>query len=75
VKEDKAVKNTYLLSSFRSEVTVYRRGCGKTPGKAREIVITVPKGTHIYEIIPLDKDKETILARILFPKKDVKIKE
>jgi len=75
VKEDGTVKNTYQLSSVRSDVTVYKNGGGKTPGKANEIVITVPGGTHIYEVSPLDKDKNSILARILFPKKDVKLKE
>jgi hypothetical protein len=75
VKENGKVKNTYLLNSNRSEVTVYRKNCGRTPGKAKEIVIYVPKGTHVYEVLPLDKDKDTILARVLFPKKDVKIKE
>ena len=75
VKEDGTIKNTYQLSSVRSEVTVYKRGCGKTLCKAREIVITVPGGTHIYEVIPLDKDKDEILARVLFPKNDVKLKE
>jgi hypothetical protein len=75
VKEDKVVKNTYQLSSVRSEVTVYKKGCGKTPGKANEVVINVPGGTHLYQISPLDKDKNSILARILFPKKDVKLKE
>ena len=75
VKEDKIVKNTYQLSSVRSEVTVYKKGCGRTPGKANEIIIAVPGGTHRYEIIPLDKDKNSILGRVLFPKKDVRLKE
>jgi len=75
VKEDGTVRNTYQLSSVRSEVTTYRKNCGRTPGKANEIIVTVPGGSHVYEIIPLDKDKDSILARIRFPKKDVKIKE
>ena len=75
VKEDGKIKNTYLLSSVRSEVTIYRKGCGRTPGKAREIIVYVPEGTHFYNVLPLDKDKDTILARVLFPKKDVKLKE
>jgi len=75
VKEDGNVKNTYQLSSVRSDVTVYKKGGGKTPGKAKEIIIRVPGGTHIYEIIPLDKDKDEILGRVQFPKKDVKLKE
>lgn len=75
VKEDGDVKNTYLLSSVRSEITSYKNDGEKIPGKAKEIVINVPGGTHIYEIVPLDKDKKTILGRILFPKKDIKLEE
>ncbi|MCW8803549.1 MAG: hypothetical protein OQK57_04055 [Ignavibacteriaceae bacterium] len=75
VKEDGKIKNTYQLSSVRSDVTVYKKSCGRTPGKAKEIFITVPGGTHVYEILPLDKDKDSILGKILFPKKDVKLKE
>ncbi len=75
VKEDGKVKNTYQLSSVRSDVTVYKKNCGRTPGKAKEVLITVPGGTHIYEILPLDKDKDSILGKVLFPKKDVKLKE
>jgi hypothetical protein len=75
VKEDEKLKNTFLLNSVRSDVSLYKKSCGKIPGKAKEIVIEVPKGTHTYYITPLDKDKNTILARILFPKKDVKLEE
>jgi hypothetical protein len=75
VKEDGEVKHTYLLSSVRSEITSYKKEGTKIPGKAKEIDINVPGGTHIYEIIPLDKDKKTILGRILFPKNDIKLEE
>jgi len=75
VKEDGEIKHTYLLSSVRSEITSYKKDGNKIPGKAKEIVINVPSGTHIYEIIPLDKDKKTILGRILFPKKDINLEE
>jgi len=75
VKEDGKVKNTYQLSSIRSDVTVYKKNCGRTPGKAKEILITVPGGTHVYEILPLDKDKDSILGKVLFPKKDIRLKE
>jgi hypothetical protein len=73
VKEDGDVKHTYLLSSVRSEVTSYRNNGTKIPGKAKEIVINVPSGTHTYEIVPLDKDKNSILGRVLFPKSDIKL--
>ena len=55
VKEDGDVKHTYLLSSVRSEVTTYKKDSEKIPGKAKEIVISVPDGTHIYEITPLER--------------------
>ena len=73
VKQDNQVLNTYLLSSIYSEVTTYRHNLKLVPGKAREFYIQVPPGRHRYTIIPMDKDKNTILARILFPKKDVKL--
>lgn len=73
VKEDKKVKHSYQLSSKISETTTYKNDDSKIPGKAKEIIIDVPKGTHHYELIPLDKDKKTLLARILFPKKDIKL--
>jgi len=71
VREDKRLKNTYMLCADRSDVTKYRREKKKTPGKANEIVINVPSGTHIYEIVTLDK--YLILGRILFPKKDISL--
>jgi len=38
-----------------------------------DLTINVPSGTHKYELIPLENN--TILARILFPKKDIKLEE
>lgn len=73
VKEDKKVKNTYMLCADRSDVTRYKKGGKKIPGKAKEIVITVPSGTHTYTLLPLDNC--TVLARILFPKKDITLEE
>jgi hypothetical protein len=75
VKEDGKVKHTYQLNSVRSETTRYKSVGSKIPGKAKEIVIDVPSGRHSYEILPLDKDKNTILGRILFPKKDIGLGE
>jgi len=73
VKEDKKIRNTYMLSGDPSDVTRYKKDGKKTPGKANEIVINVPSGTHSYEITTLDKC--SVLARILFPKKDIKLEE
>jgi hypothetical protein len=71
VKEDKKVKNTYMLCTDRSDVAKYKKDGKRTPGIAKEIVISVPSGTHTYEIITLDKC--SVLGRILFPKKDIKL--
>jgi hypothetical protein len=75
IKQDGEIKNTYKLNSIRSETATYKNDKKKIPGKAKEIVIFVPKGKHILEIKPLDKDKSTLLGRVLFPKKDVKLSE
>lgn len=75
VLEDQNVINTYQLSSRRSEVAQYKDDKDLVPGKACEFVITVPKGKHSYEIIPLDKDKTTVLGRCMIPTMDVKLKK
>lgn len=75
VQENGKVINTYQLSSRRSDITYYKNDKELIPGKACEIVIVVPKGKHIYEVSPLDKDKNTLLGRLLLPKKDVKLEK
>lgn len=72
IKEDSKIKNTYQLSSVRSQTAKYLHENSKIPGKANEIVIDVPKGSHTYQISLLDKNKCSLLCRILFPKKDIK---
>lgn len=73
VKEKGDILNTYQLSSRHSEIAVYKDDKTLIPGKACEFVINVPRGRHTYEILPLDKDKTTLLGRCLLPKKDVKL--
>ncbi len=73
VAENNTVLNTYQLSSTISETTSYRDVSKLIPGKACQFVIEVPKGKHVYELTPLDKDKKTVLSRLLIPEKDVKI--
>jgi hypothetical protein len=72
VKMDNKVINSYQLSSKRSEIATYKNDKKLVPGKGNEFVINIPKGKHTVEILPLDKDKNTILGRVLIPKKDVK---
>jgi hypothetical protein len=71
VKENNIVLNTYQLHSKPSEVAVYKDVKDMIPGTACEFVIYVPKGKHTYELLPLDKDKGSLLGRMLLPKKDV----
>lgn len=73
VKEEKKVKNTYMLCADRSDVTRYKKDGKKIPGKANEIAINVPSGTYTYTLLPLDN--RTVLARILFPQKDITLEE
>lgn len=75
LKEDGKVLHSYLLNSSFSDVTTYKNNNKLIPGKAKEFYVEVPAGTHTYTITPMDKDKKTILARVLFPKKDVKLGE
>ncbi len=75
VKENGEVINTFQLSSVRSEIAAYKSDNTLVPGKAREFVINVPRGRHSYEILPIDKDKSSVLGRLLIPKKDVKLEE
>lgn len=75
IMENNAVKNTYQLSSERSESSAYKDNKELIPGKACEFVINVPEGKHAYEILLLDEDKSTVLGRLLIPKKDVKLEK
>ncbi len=72
VKLDGKIINTYQLSSRKSETTTYKNNSQLIPGKGNEFVILVPKGKHTIELIPLDKDKNTILGRFMIPAGNVK---
>ena len=75
VRENGMVINTYQLNSKVSDVAVYKDEKDLIPGTACEFVIYVPKGNHVYEILPLDKDKSSLLGRLLIPVKDVKLEK
>lgn len=66
------VINTYQMNNKRSDVATYKNNSELVPGKASEFVIDVPAGNQTYEILPLDKDKNSILARTMIIKKDVR---
>lgn len=75
VRLDGKVINSYQLSSKRSETAAYKNEKSLVPGKGNEFVIVVPRGRHSIELIPMDKDKSTILGRVMIPVKDVRIRK
>lgn len=75
VSEKEKIINTYLLSSSRSDVAAYKENTDLIPGKGCEFVIDVPSGKHTYQITLLDKSDQTVLGRMLLPKKDVGLED
>lgn len=75
VSENGKTINTYLLSSTRSEVTTYQDNSKLIPGKGCEFVINVPDGKHTYSITLLDQSDQSVLGRLLLPKKDVGLED
>ena len=75
VRENGNVINTYQLNSKVSDVAVYKDIDNLIPGTACEFVILIPDGKHLYEICPLDQDKNSLLGRLLIPGKDVGLEE
>ncbi|MEM8963879.1 MAG: hypothetical protein AAGD38_20515 [Acidobacteriota bacterium] len=71
VLADGDVINTFQLSSRRSQITTYHKEDSLVPGTAAEIVIPVGSGRHRLELVPLDPDKSTLLARFMLPREDL----
>jgi len=71
IRQNGQILQSFQLSSRRSETTTYKNNSKLVPGKAREIVLKVPKGKQQYEITPLDKG--SVLGQIMFPQKDAKL--
>ncbi len=71
VRAGERVINTFQLSSRRSELAEYRDLDHLVPGRAAEVVIPVPPGLHRIQIVPLDPDKPTLLARFMLPREDL----
>ncbi|MEM6455016.1 MAG: hypothetical protein AAF772_07970 [Acidobacteriota bacterium] len=73
VREMGRVINTFQLSSRRSEITTYHADDALVPGRAAEVVIPIAAGRHRLEILPLDPDKSTLLARFMLPREDLSL--
>lgn len=75
VDADDRILYTFQLRSRRSGVATFRDQTHLVPGKAQEIVIPVPQGTHRYRILPLDGETSTLLARFMLPKSAMDLEE
>jgi hypothetical protein len=75
VRQNGVVMNTYQLASTRSQTTTYKNNVRLVPGKAREITLAVPAGRQVYELLPVDQDKRTLLGQVHFPYKDIRLEE
>jgi len=42
-----------------------------TPGRSRSFLIPVSAGRHVYRLVPITLQKETVIAKVLIPQKDV----
>jgi hypothetical protein len=73
VREEGRVLNTFQLSSRRSDVASYSSEDTLVPGRAAEVVLAIPAGHHRLEILPLDPDKSTLLARFMLPREDLSL--
>ncbi|MEM6794832.1 MAG: hypothetical protein AAF725_12705, partial [Acidobacteriota bacterium] len=71
VKENDRLVNTFQLSSRRSDIAVYQKEDSLVPGRATEIVVPVPEGRHRFQILPLDPNKSSLLARFMLPREDL----
>lgn len=73
IRRDGEVVNTFQLSSRRSYIATYLEVDHLVPGRAAEVVIPIPDGRHHMEVLPLDPDKSTLLARFMLPREDLSL--
>ncbi|MBI1871042.1 MAG: hypothetical protein HYS07_07615 [Chlamydiae bacterium] len=74
VFEDEKLIQTRQYRTYKSDVASYREVTHMTPGRSRSFFISVSKGKHIYRLVPVVLSSETVIAKVLIPKKDVGIK-
>ena len=74
IKENGKIINTIHISSKRSKSVVYTKGGRLVPGTPNKFFMEVPKGSHEYEIVVLDKRKSA-LVKISFDKKRYPLKK
>ncbi len=75
VFEDNHLVQTRQYRTYKSDVVSYQKVTNVTAGRSRSFLIPVRKGKHVYRFVPVTSQKETVIAKILIPRKDVGVTE
>ncbi len=75
VFEDDRLVQTRQYRTYKSDVVSYQKVTNVTAGRSRSFLIPVRKGKHVYRFVPVTSQKETVIAKILIPRKDVGVTE
>lgn len=70
VRENGDVVKTYSLSTYKSEVTTYKKEKHLIPSKGETFFLEVPEGKHTYTFRGLESDSN-VLFRFFIPERDV----
>jgi hypothetical protein len=73
--EDDLLIQTRQYRTYKSDVASYKKITNVSPGRSRSFLIPVPKGKHVYRFVPVTLQKESVIAKILIPQKDIGIME
>lgn len=71
--EDGKLTQTRQYRTYKSDAASYTQVTNVTPGRSRSFLISVPHGKHVYRLVPITLQKETVIAKLLIPQKDVGI--
>lgn len=75
VFEDDHLIQTRQYRTYKSDAISYQKVSRVTSGRSRSFLISVRKGKHVYRLVPVTLQKETVIAKILIPRKDVGVVE
>ena len=71
--EDAKLIQTRQYRTYKSDVASYKTVTRLSPGRSRSFLVPVSKGKHVYRLVPVTMQKETVIAKVLIPKKDIGI--
>lgn len=73
ILEDDKLIQTRQYRTYKSDIVSYKNVSSFSPGRARSFLVWVPKGQHTYKLVPITMSHETVLVKILIPKKDITV--